>query len=58
MPHRLLTSRHAPLLTHAALVGLTDALFALLCLANSLDIDLQAAWDATLEKYRVRDETT
>jgi NTP pyrophosphatase (non-canonical NTP hydrolase) len=37
---------------------LADALFALLCLANSLDIDLQAAWDATLEKYRVRDETT
>jgi len=30
MPHRLLTSRHAPLLTHAALVGLTAALFALL----------------------------
>jgi len=30
MPHRLLTSRHAPLLTHAALVALTVALFALL----------------------------
>jgi NTP pyrophosphatase (non-canonical NTP hydrolase) len=35
---------------------LADALFALLCLANSLNIDLQAAWDATLEKYRTRDE--
>jgi NTP pyrophosphatase (non-canonical NTP hydrolase) len=33
-----------------------DALFALLCLANSTNVDLQAAWDATLEKYRVRDE--
>jgi NTP pyrophosphatase (non-canonical NTP hydrolase) len=42
----------------AALGGeLADALFALLCLANSLDVDLQAAWDATLEKYRTRDET-
>jgi NTP pyrophosphatase (non-canonical NTP hydrolase) len=35
---------------------LADALFALLCLANSLEVDLQAAWEATLEKYRVRDE--
>jgi NTP pyrophosphatase (non-canonical NTP hydrolase) len=41
----------------AALGGeLADALFAMLCLANSLDVDLQAAWDATLEKYRTRDE--
>lgn len=32
-----------------------DALFALLCLANSTNVDLQAAFDATLEKYRVRD---
>ena len=40
----------------AASGELADALFALLCLANSLDVDLQAAWDATLEKYRVRDE--
>ena len=30
MPRRLLTSRHAPLLTHAALIALTAALFALL----------------------------
>jgi fatty acid desaturase len=30
MPRRLLTSRHAPLLTHAALIALTVALFALL----------------------------
>ena len=35
---------------------LADALFALLCLANSLEVDLQAAWEATLEKYRTRDE--
>jgi NTP pyrophosphatase (non-canonical NTP hydrolase) len=35
---------------------LADALFALLCLANSLEVDLQAAWESTLEKYRVRDE--
>ena len=34
---------------------LGDALFVLLCLANSTSIDLQAAFDATLEKYRVRD---
>ena len=33
-----------------------DTLFVLLCLANSLDVDLQAAFEATLEKYRVRDE--
>lgn len=35
---------------------LADALFALLCLANSVDADLHAAWEATLEKYRTRDE--
>ncbi len=35
---------------------LGDALFVLLCLANSTNTDLQAAFDATLEKYRVRDE--
>ena len=33
-----------------------DALFVLLCLANSTNVDLQAAFDATLAKYRVRDE--
>jgi NTP pyrophosphatase (non-canonical NTP hydrolase) len=33
-----------------------DALFVLLCLANSTTVDLQAAFEATLEKYRVRDE--
>lgn len=33
-----------------------DALFALLCLANSTGVDLQTAFDATLAKYRVRDE--
>jgi NTP pyrophosphatase (non-canonical NTP hydrolase) len=35
---------------------LGDALFVLFCLANSTDVDLQAAFDATLEKYRTRDE--
>ncbi|MDQ3547851.1 MAG: nucleotide pyrophosphohydrolase [Chloroflexota bacterium] len=33
-----------------------DALFVLLCLANSTGVDLQAAFDGTLEKYRFRDE--
>jgi NTP pyrophosphatase (non-canonical NTP hydrolase) len=33
-----------------------DALFVLLCLANSTSVDLQAAFEATLAKYRVRDE--
>lgn len=41
----------------AQLAGeLGDALFALLCLANSTNVDLQAAFDATLTKYRTRDE--
>jgi NTP pyrophosphatase (non-canonical NTP hydrolase) len=35
-----------------------DALFVLLCLANSTSVDLQTAFDATLEKYRVRDVGT
>ncbi len=35
---------------------LGDAAFVLLCLANSTGVDLQAAFDATLEKYRTRDE--
>lgn len=41
----------------AAEIGaeLADVLFALVCIANSTGVDLQAAWDATLEKYRVRD---
>ncbi len=34
-----------------------DALFVLCCLANSTGIDLQSAFDATLEKYRGRDES-
>ena len=33
-----------------------DALFALFCLANSTGVDLQRAFDTTLEKYRTRDE--
>ncbi|MCO5176167.1 MAG: nucleotide pyrophosphohydrolase [Thermomicrobiales bacterium] len=42
----------------AAEIGaeLADVLFALVCIANSTGVDLQDAWDATLEKYRVRDE--
>lgn len=42
----------------AAEVGaeLADALFALVCIANSTGVDLQQAFDATLEKYRIRDE--
>lgn len=35
---------------------LADALFALICLANSAQVDLQASWDVTLAKYRARDE--
>jgi Predicted pyrophosphatase len=34
---------------------LADCLFVLVCIANSLDIDLEAAFQATLEKYRARD---
>lgn len=42
----------------AAEIGpeLADALFALVCIANSTGVDLQQAFDATLEKYRTRDE--
>lgn len=32
-----------------------DALFALTCLANSLDIDLQAGFEQALAKYQARD---
>lgn len=35
---------------------LADALFALLCIANSTGVDLQQAFDITLKKYQVRDE--
>ncbi len=35
---------------------LADALFALLCIANSTGVDLQREFDATLRKYQVRDE--
>lgn len=33
-----------------------DLIFALTCLANSLDIDLDAGFQGALEKYRVRDQ--
>ncbi len=35
---------------------LADALFALVCIANSTGVDLQQAFDAALDKYRARDE--
>jgi NTP pyrophosphatase (non-canonical NTP hydrolase) len=35
---------------------LGDALFVLLCLANSTGVDLQQAFEGTLAKYRVRDQ--
>ena len=35
---------------------LADILFAVICLANSQDIDLQDSFDRVLEKYRVRDK--
>jgi NTP pyrophosphatase (non-canonical NTP hydrolase) len=34
---------------------IADAVFVLLCLANSLQIDLDQKFDAMMEKYRVRD---
>jgi NTP pyrophosphatase (non-canonical NTP hydrolase) len=42
---------------HAALeVEMGDLLFVLLCLANSMDVNLQQGFEQALEKYRVRDE--
>lgn len=34
---------------------LADILFVVVVLANQLDVDLQAAMEETMEKYRVRD---
>jgi NTP pyrophosphatase (non-canonical NTP hydrolase) len=34
---------------------IADAIFVLVCLANSQGIDLDAKWRAMMEKYRVRD---
>jgi NTP pyrophosphatase (non-canonical NTP hydrolase) len=34
---------------------IADAIFVLVCLANSLDIDLDEKFAAMMEKYRVRD---
>lgn len=34
---------------------IADAIFVLVCLANSLEIDLDEKWTAMMEKYRVRD---
>jgi NTP pyrophosphatase (non-canonical NTP hydrolase) len=36
---------------------LGDLLFVLLCLANSVNADLQSGFEHALEKYRVRDES-
>jgi NTP pyrophosphatase (non-canonical NTP hydrolase) len=35
---------------------LGDVIFVLMCIANSTGVDAQAAFDATLRKYRTRDE--
>lgn len=34
---------------------IADAMFVLVCLANSLEIELDEKWAAMMEKYRVRD---
>ena len=34
---------------------IADAIFVLVCLANSLDIDLDEKFSAMMEKYRIRD---
>lgn len=34
---------------------LADCLFVLVCIANSLDVDLEEAFAATMNKYRKRD---
>ena len=34
---------------------IADAIFVLVCLANSLDIDLDQAFGAAMDKYRARD---
>lgn len=34
---------------------IADAIFVLVCLANSQGVDLDAKWSAMMEKYRVRD---
>lgn len=34
---------------------LADILFAVICLANSQDIDLQEAFEAMMDKYTIRD---
>jgi|ERR1051325_4230066 NTP pyrophosphatase (non-canonical NTP hydrolase) len=35
---------------------IADAIFVLVCLANSLDIDLDRAFNGVMAKYRARDE--
>lgn len=34
---------------------IADAMFVLVCLANSLEVDLDAKWSEMMTKYRVRD---
>lgn len=58
---RELNHRHGPKKKKAdepegdVALELADVLFVLVVLANQLEIDLQAAVERTLEKYRVRD---
>ncbi len=37
-------------------VELTDIMYAIICLANSQDIDLQASFERMMQKYRTRDK--
>lgn len=41
--------------TTALAEEVADCLFVLVCIANSLDIDLEEAFSATMNKYRTRD---
>lgn len=35
---------------------LTDIMYAIICLANSQDVDLQTSFERMMEKYRTRDK--
>lgn len=37
-------------------VEICDVLFAFICMANSLGLDLDEAWDTMMSKYRKRDK--
>lgn len=54
--HRFGPKKKKPDETPASLgEELADCLFVLVCIANSLDIDLETAFSETMEKYRARD---